>query len=85
MKLSRVVGSITVVGEATVLLTAVVDGVEERDRILDAENVLQIASGEEILRAPCGAAVLGAITNEAPPQTDEAWERADRLAYSSSA
>jgi hypothetical protein len=23
--------------------------------------------------------------NEAPPQTDEAWERADRLAYSSSA
>ena len=29
--------------------------------------------------------VAGLMSNEAPPQTDEAWERADRLAYSSSA
>jgi hypothetical protein len=29
--------------------------------------------------------VPGINPNEAPPQTDEAWERADRLAYSSSA
>src|SRR5262249_56505076 len=46
------------IGEAAILRGAIVDGVEARGRGLDAENVLQVAAGEEVLGAAGSAAVF---------------------------
>src|SRR5208337_2637083 len=49
------------IGKASLLAGAIMDGIEQRNCILDSQGIFQKPAGEEILRAPGLAAVLDVV------------------------